>query len=146
MKLEKLIERDGYKNDTVRICEFLGFTDTEQLKGARFFSEEEGYVPTLIPGLYMNDGKYTWHLCELSDGDRELHTIDYGYKFRLNIIDGNGHGGHLYYQSDFLSLLKNGNIIYAGDGKCHIEHIKWMEKLCGNVFLVHEADVVVKEK
>ena len=40
MKIEKLIERDGYKNDTVRICEFLGFADTEQLKEARFFSKE----------------------------------------------------------------------------------------------------------
>lgn len=41
MDINKLIERDGYKNDTVRICEFLGFTDTDQLKKAKFFSIEE---------------------------------------------------------------------------------------------------------
>lgn len=145
MKIEKLIERDGYKNDTVRICEFLGFTDTEQLKGAKFFSQEESYSPIPIPGLCMNNGDRTWRLCELNDGDSELYSIDYGYKFQLKICDGNGYGKHLYYQSDFLSLLEKGLILYADDNKCHIEHIKWIEKLFGNAYLIHETDVIVKD-
>lgn len=146
MKIEKLIERDGYKNDTVKICEFLGFTDTEQLKEARFFSQEQTYSPIPYVGLSMSNGDYTWRLCKIVDGDNELHTIDYGYKFRLKICDGSGYGSHLYYQSDFLSMLRDGTILYVKDGSnAHIEHIKWADELCDNVYVIHEADVVIKE-
>lgn len=143
MNINEIIERDGYKNDTVRICEFLGFTDTNQLKGAKFFSEEESYSPILIPGFCMSNGDWTWRLCQLNDGDCELYSIDYGYKFQLEICDGSGYGKHLYYQSDFLSLLENGSIIYAENENSHIEHIKWAEELIPNLFLIHEADIVI---
>lgn len=143
MNINEIIERDGYKNNTVRICEFLGFTDTNQLKGAKFFSEEESYSPILIPGFCMSNGDWTWRLCQLNDGDCELYSIDYGYKFQLEICDGSGYGKHLYYQSDFLSLLENGSIIYAENENSHIEHIKWTEELIPNLFLIHEADIVI---
>lgn len=145
MKIADIIKVKGYETDTVRICKFLGFTDTEQLKGAKFFSQEESYSPIPIPGLCMSNGDYTWRLCRLNDGDCELYSIDYGYKFQLEICDGSGYGRHLYYQSDFLSLLEEGFIIYAGDGKGHIEHINWAEKICDNVFIIHEADIIVRE-
>lgn len=29
MKISELIKSEGYKNSTVRICEFLGFSDTD---------------------------------------------------------------------------------------------------------------------
>lgn len=145
MKIADIIKVKGYETDTVRICKFLGFTDTEQLKGAKFFSQEESYSPIPIPGLCMSNGDYTWRLCQLNDGDCELYSIDYGYKFQLEICDGSGYGRHLYYQSDFLSLLEQGFIIYAGDGKGHIEHINWAEKICDNVFIIHEADIIVRE-
>ena len=145
MKIEELIERDGYKSDTVRICEFLGFNDTEQLKEARFFSQEQTYSPIPYVGLSISNGDYTWRLCKIVDGDNELHTIDYGYKFRLEICDGSGYGSHLYYQSDFLSMLRDGSILYVKDGSnAHIEHIKWADELCDGVYIIHEADVVVE--
>lgn len=143
MNINEIIERDGYKNDTVRICEFLGFTDTKQLKEARFFSQEQSYSPIPIIGWSMSNNDYTWRLCKIVDGDNELHTVDYGYKFRLEICDGSGQGSHLYYQSDFLSLLENGSIIYAENENSHIEHIKWAEELIPNLFLIHEADIVI---
>lgn len=145
MKIADIIKVKGYETDTVRICKFLGFTDTEQLKGAKFFSQEESYSPIPIPGLCMSNGDCTWRLCQLNDGDCKLYSIDYGYKFQLEICDGSGYGRHLYYQSDFLSLLEKGFIIYAGDGKGHIEHINWAEKICDNVFIIHEADIIVRE-
>lgn len=148
MKLNALIEKRGYKTDTVRICEFLGFDDTNQLKNAKFFSQEESYSPIPIPGLCMSNGDMTWRLCKVVDNEEEeLYSVDYGYKIRLEICDGSGHGGHLYYQSDFLSLLKSGDIIYyEGDGSAHIEHIKWGEEISKGVLLIHEADVIVKDK
>lgn len=146
MKLHELIERDGYKNDAVRICEFLGFTDTEQLKEARFFSQEESYTPICALGLAISNGDWTWRLCRIVDSNEELYSIDYGYKFRLEICDGKAQGGRLYYQCDFLSLLKQGTILYVEKGSnAHIEHIKWAEELCNGVCLIHEADVVVKD-
>ena len=143
MNINEIIKRDGYKNNTVRICEFLGFTNTEQLKNARFFSQEQSYSPNPIIGLSMPNNDYTWRLCKIVDGDTELHTVDHGYKFRLEICDGSGQGSHLYYQSDFLSLLEDGLIIYAKNENSHIEHIKWAEELIPNLFLIHEADIVV---
>lgn len=146
MKIEELTKRDGYKNDAVRICELLGFTDTEQLKDARFFSQEQSYTPIPYIGLSMSNGDYTWRLCKIVDDEDELYSIDYGYKFRLEICDGNGQGGRLYYQCDFLSMLEDGFIIYVKDGSnAHIEHIKWASELCNGVYVIHEADVVVEE-
>lgn len=31
MEISKLVEAKGYKNSTVKICEFLGFSDTKGL-------------------------------------------------------------------------------------------------------------------
>ena len=90
MKIKDIIEAKGYETDTVRICKFLGFDDTNQLKGAKFFSQEQSYSPILIPGLCMSNGDCTWRLCQLNDGDCELYSIDYGYKFQLEICDGRG--------------------------------------------------------
>ena len=147
MNINELIEKKGYENDTVRICKFLGFTDTEQLKSAKFFSQEETYSPIQILGLSMSNGDCTWRLCKIVDSDEKLYSVDYGYKFRLEICDGSGYGGRLYYQSDFLSLLRSGDIIYTEDcDNVHIEHVKWAEGLSNNVFVIHEADIVVKEQ
>ena len=140
MNINEIIKNKGYETDTVRICKFLGFTDTEQLKEARFFSQEQSYTPIPYVGISIS---YTWRLCKIVDGDNKLHTIDYGYKFLLEICDGSGYGKHLYYQSDFLSLLEDGFIIYAKNENSHIEHIKWTEELIPNLFLIHEADIVV---
>lgn len=143
MNINEIIKNKGYETDTVRICKFLGFTDTEQLKEARFFSQEQSYTPIPYVGISISNFNYTWRLCKIVDGDNKLHTIDYGYKFLLEICDGSGYGKHLYYQSDFLSLLEDGFIIYAKNENSHIEHIKWTEELIPNLFLIHEADIVV---
>lgn len=47
MEISKLVEAKGYKNSTVKICEFLGFSDTDQLKRAKFFAEKWAYY--LLP-------------------------------------------------------------------------------------------------
>ena len=106
MNINEIIKNKGYETDTVRICKFLGFTDTEQLKEARFFSQEQSYTPIPYVGISISNFNYTWRLCKIVDGDNKLHTIDYGYKFLLEICDGSGYGKHLYYQSDFYLCLK----------------------------------------
>lgn len=147
MNIEKLIEKKGYENDAVKICKFLGFTDTDQLKDARFFSQEESYSPIPILGVSISNNDCTWRLCKIVDSEEELYSIDYGYKFRLEICDGSGYGGTLYYQSTFLSFLKSGHIVYVKDGSnIHVEHIKWAEPLSDSAFVIHEADILVEDR
>lgn len=143
MKISDIIEKKGYKNNTCRICEFLGFDDTDQLKGAKFFSQEESYSPIPIPGMSISNGDMTWRVCRVVDEEYDLYSVDNGYKITLEICDGFGRGRHRYYQSDFYSLLEDGLILPYEEG-AHIEHIKWAEPLTGYINLIHEADIVTK--
>lgn len=144
MKISEILKNKGYKNNTYRICEFLGFDDTDQLKGAKFFSQEESYSSIPIIGWGMSNGDCTWRVCETVDDDYQLYSIDEGYKITLKICEGYGSGAHRYYQCDFLSLLKSGHIIpYTDDS--YIKHIRWEEPLTSYMNIVYEADVIVKK-
>lgn len=147
MKLTDLVGKIGYENDTYRICKFLGFTDTDELKSAKFFSQEESYEPVPLLGISMPTGDISWRVCQVFDESDELYSVDYGYKITLTPLKDNGefdYGSHRYYQAYFLALLKTGCIIPYVDG-AHIEHIQWREPIEGSVaYVVHEADVVIK--
>lgn len=132
MKISELIKSEGYKNSTVRICEFLGFSDTDQLKRAKFFAIQETYSPIPVLGVSINNGDPTWRLCEVDNNVRDLYSVDEGYKIRLKIC--NEFGGRTYYQSDFLSLLKSGHIVYCPN-VC-------AEKISDGAILIHEFDSV----
>lgn len=138
MEISKLVETKGYKNSTVKICEFLDFSDTDQLKRAKFFA-----IPVL--GISINNGDPTWRLCEVNNDVDELYSVDKGYKICLKVC--NEHGGNIYYQSDFLSLLKSGHIIYCPDeSKYEIKHITCAEKISDGAILIHEFDSIEKRK
>ena len=146
MNIKDLEEVVGYKNYTVCICEYLGFEDTEELKKAKFFSQEQSYsqLPFFGGKLSISNGDFTWRLCRIDNDVPELFSVDYGYKLKLRICDNSGVGSHLYYQFDFLQLLKEGLIIPCKDESQHIEHITWEEYVDNSSWkLVHEADVLV---
>lgn len=145
MEINKLIEAKGYKNSTVRICEFLGFSDTDQLKKTKFFAIQETYSPIPIPGISINNGDPTWRLCEVNNDVNKLYSVDEGYKICLKVC--NEYGGNTYYQSDFLSLLKSGHIIYCPDeSKYEIKHIICAEKISNGAILIHEFDSVEEKE
>ena len=138
MEISKLVETKGYKNSTVKICEFLGFSDTDQLKRAKFFAIQETYSPIPVLGISINNGDPTWRLCEVNNDVDELYSVDKGYKICLN-----EHGGNIYYQSD----LKSGHIIYCPDeSKYEIKHITCAEKISDGAILIHEFDSIEKRK
>lgn len=129
------------KGITVRICEFLGFSDTDQLKRAKFFAIQETYSPIPVLGVSINNGDPTWRLCEVDNNVRDLYSVDEGYKIRLKIC--NEFGGRTYYQSNFLSLLKSGHIVYCpNENKYKIKHIVCAEKISDGAILIHEFDSV----
>lgn len=145
MEISKLVETKGYKNSTVKICEFLDFSDTDQLKRAKFFAIQETYSPIPVLGISINNGDPTWRLCEVNNDVDELYSVDKGYKICLKVY--NEHGGNIYYQSDFLSLLKSGHIIYCPDeSKYEIKHITCAEKISDGAILIHEFDSIEKRK
>lgn len=144
MKITDIVKKTGFETDVCRICKFLGFEDTNQLKSMKFFSQEESYSSIPFIGWLVSNGNMTWRICQVVDESEELFSIDYGYKITLEICDGSGIGRHRYYQSDFLSHLKSGLIIPYTE-KSYIKHIKWSEPLTESVELIHEADIVIYE-
>lgn len=72
MKISELIKSEGYRNSTVRICEFLGFSDTNQLKRAI----QETYSPIPVLGVSINNGDPTWRLCEVDNNVRDLYSVE----------------------------------------------------------------------
>lgn len=84
----------------------------------------------------------TYSITALSDNfssyvGRYYTEDDEGYKIC------NEFGGRTYYQSDFLSLLKSGHIVYCPDeNKYEIKHIICAEKISNGAILIHEFDSV----
>lgn len=106
-----------------------------------FFAIQETYSPIPVLGVSINNGDPTWRLCEVDNNVRDLYSVDEGYKIRLKIC--NEFGGRTYYQSDFLSLLKSGHIVYCPDeNKYEIKHIVCAEKISDGAILIHEFDSV----
>lgn len=54
MEISKLVEAKGYKNSTVKICEYTR---------AKFFAIQETYSPIPVLGI----GDPTWRLCEVNN-------------------------------------------------------------------------------
>lgn len=84
--------------------------------------------------------KETWTECKI---DESRYKVSDGYKITLRSIDPMFTYDH-YYQSDFMSLMKSGWIIVKTSDKQTIQHIKWLEHLCGKAYVVHEADIVTE--
>lgn len=126
-------------NECRMICEYLGFTDTDQLRYANFYSQEESYSLIDIIGFSISNSDLDWRLCEV---DESRYNIEDGYKITL-VGCGNEIVQHSYYQIDFLSLLKSGNILYSDPTipTC-IENVSWIEPLTNNTYIVHNATVV----
>ena len=141
MKLESIVKRDGFISNPVRICKYLGFKDTDELKSAKFFSTEDSFT-TFFGCISISDGKYTVKVCEVvEDTSSDMYSIDHGYRIGLRPV-GERHV-HWYYQSDFYTLLKQGSIVPYQEGDV-IEHQMWKEQIPNTqAYIVHEADVLV---
>lgn len=109
------------------------------IENVRFFAQM-GQIEMILPwGMACVSGnKETWVECKI---DERRYKIADGYKLTLKALDERFTYQH-YYQSDFEGLIKSGHIIVKDNNNIHIEHIRWAEP-CGNVLLIHEADIVV---
>ena len=107
----------------------------------RFFAQMDKIDFILPWGMAMvSSNNTTWVECKI---DEDRYKVSDRYKLTLVSLDQRYSYNH-YYQSDFESLVKEGCILIKDNENAHVEHVKWSEPLCGNVCVIHEADVVVQ--
>ena len=98
-------------------------------------------------GLFFCEYSDDWVECKLED-DRshgDLFTLDNGYKVKVVPAKDMRYTGRHFYQSDLLSMIKDGHfILKTGDGD-HIVEREGIEPLCGKAYLYHRWQEVVKE-
>ena len=78
-----------------------------------------------------------WTECKIVE---DRYKLDDGYKLTIESLDGFGKDD--YYQSDFKSLVRSGDIIERTSDTQHVEFIKWAESITPNVHVIHEANIV----
>ena len=54
-------------------------------------------------------------------------------------------GREEFYSCDFKSLLEMGRIIKKEHEGDHVENIRMAEHLCGNAYIIHEGECIVRE-
>lgn len=100
-----------------------------------------GKITTITPfGFCLVSGnRETWTECRI---DETRYKIEDGYKITIKSIDPFFSYDH-YYQHDFMEMVKAGFIIVKERDNQYIKHVKWIERDCCGVPIVHEADVVM---
>ena len=114
--------------------------DNGGIEKFRCFVQMDSVCAILPFGHALTSSNYrTWVECFI---DESVYTIEEGYKITLRATDPMFSYEH-YYQEDFLNDIRRGAIIIKENEKQHIEHIRWVEPLCGSANLIHEADIIV---
>jgi hypothetical protein len=95
--------------------------------------------PLLGIALKSSNSRAKWVECYI---DESRYKLADGYKITLRAIDER-YGSESFYQSDFKSMLKNGDVLEKTNPSQHVEEVFWREPLCGAVYLQHSAYIVV---
>lgn len=120
--------------------------DCGGIENFRFFGHLNKYTIMTPFGFALSEHSDDWVECMIEDDTSagDLYTLDHGYKVNIVPVDNPMYAGHLFYQSDLLSMLKSGCfILKTGDGD-HVEEKEGYEYLCGSVYLHHHWSEVVK--
>lgn len=113
-------------------------------KKGRYFVKMHPIDYIFVPGFgTMAIGKSSlsrekWVECKIVE---DRYKVDENYKITLESIE-QGYGRETFYQSTFVSMLKDGDIIKKTGENQHVKEIQWIEPLCGLVYIVHNAYVV----
>jgi hypothetical protein len=91
-------------------------------------------------GLSITGDKYSWVECKINEN---RYRVDDGYKISLEPLDTIHFTWEHYEQSDFMKLFERGSILVKTKEEQSVQHITMAEYLCGSVYIIHEADIVV---
>lgn len=86
-----------------------------------------------------SDSREKWVECVVVE---DRYKVDDNYKITLKAIDEN-YGSETFYQMDFKTALKCGDIVKKTDNNWHIEEEIWYTPLCGAAYIVTSAYKVV---
>ena len=89
-------------------------------------------------GICVSTGNKSWCECRVVE---DRYKVSEGYKVTLQPLDDNFLSAH-FYQSDFISLLRDGYIIEKSSGAARIKFVRWYEKITPTVCLEHSGYIV----
>lgn len=91
-------------------------------------------------GFCITGDRYTWVECKINES---RYHVDDGYKISLEPLDRENFTWEHYEQSDFMQAIKYGTILPKTRKDQTVQHIVMAEHICGDAYLIHEADIVV---
>lgn len=99
------------------------------------------FIPFMgyVMGLKSSSSKAKWVECIIVE---DRYKVDDNYKVTLKSINEN-YGTETYYQMDFDTALKCGDIVKKTDNNWHKEKVKLYTHFYKDIFLVTDADTVV---
>lgn len=109
-------------------------------KTKHYFAQMD-IIDTIVPciGIAVSCGKRSWVECEIIE---DRYKIDEGYKVTLKPINPL-FMSHDFYQMDFNSLLKSGQIIEKTSDSQKVIYCEWDEPLTPTVNIKHSGFIVV---
>lgn len=112
----------------------------------RFFGHLDKYDMVTPFGFAFTSYSDDWVECKIEDDTScgDLYTLDHGYKVKVVPVNDNRYAGRLFYQSDLISMIKEGCFILKTGEWDHIEEREGMECIGCNAYLVHHWSEVVK--
>lgn len=92
-----------------------------------------------------NDRRSTWVECRINPlfymtDDYRAETITI---MPVAEVDTHIYSSNIYTYKEFVNAIRNSDIVVKTNRYQHVGKTKWMQPLCGDVCLVHEADIVV---
>ena len=111
----------------------------------RFFGHLDKYTLATPFGFALSENSDDWVECKIEDDTSagDLYTLARGYKVRIAPANDHRYASRLFYQSDLLSMLKEGCFLLKTSDNQHIEEKEGFEHLYGNAYVHHYWTEVV---
>lgn len=100
-------------------------------------------IPGFISFVSSSDPE---HFIECEVQPYDIEGIDYKcYLVPVTEECKYNFGREEFYSCDFKSLLEMGRIIKKENEGDHVENIRMAEHICGNAYIIHEGERIVRE-
>ena len=119
--------------------------DCGGIENFRFFGTLDKYDMMTPFGFALTSLSDDLVECKIEDDTScgDLYTFALGYKVRIAPANDHRYASRLFYQSDLLSMLKEGCVLLKTSDNQHIEEKEGFEHLHGNAYVHHYWTEVV---
>ena len=113
----------------------------------RFFGHLNKYTLATPFGFALTSPSDDLVECKIEDDTSygDLYTLAQGYKVRIAPANDHRYASRLFYQSDLLSMLKEGCFLLKTSDNQRIQEKEGFEHLCGNAYVHHYWTEVVDD-